>query len=296
MNLLKSKRFGLVTSSDLSESLKELNLKGKNVLIYSRLLSFGRFLGKSAITEFLEIIKNEIGSEGTLIIPTYTLNSYKEPRVFDVDKSVVMSGILGEIASSDPDFSRSIHPVYSNSIWGKYTEYLLSQDATTCFGENSFFDKFSSLDNAYVLMLGLNFNGPTLYHYYDQKFSAPGRFLKKFDITMRLGENSFNIKFESFVKDHTFYAQRMNCLARFDALAEELEVVDRQALGDNFMHGILEKDFQQLYKSALETDQNYFLLSSENDWEDYYMKNNFQLFHGTLEKDLVKKVRERFVR
>ena len=293
MNLFKSKT-GIVSSSEFSNSLQILNLVGKNVIIYSRLLSLGRFFGKEAVIEFLEIILKHIGPEGTIIIPTYTLGCYKEPRIHDITQSVIMSGILGEVASKHVDFVRTVHPVYSNAISGKNTEFLLNQDATTCFGKDSLFDLFSKLENAYVMMIGLNFNGPTLYHYYDQKYNAAGRFVKYFPIKIKLGEYCFSMSFNSYVKDHDFYAEQMNCLGRFDALAEEFNLVKRVAIGDDWIHMISETDFQNLYNSVLQVDQNYFLMASNKDWEEYYMKNRFSVFHGSIDENVTARVLDLF--
>ncbi len=292
MNLFTSTK-GIITTDDFSKHLESLQLSGKSVIVYSRLLSLGRFLSKESIKAFLRILTEHIGPEGTLVIPTYTLNSYKEPREFDFTKSKIMSGVLGDIAALDSQFKRTIHPVYSNAIFGKNVEILLNQDATTCFGENSLFDLFSKLENAYVMMIGLNFNGPTLYHYYDQKFNAPGRYLKEFMIRVRLNEHQFSMRFNSYVKDYSFYNTRMNCLARFDALLEEYKAVERIKIGDDFIHMISERDFQMFYRIALEVDQEYFLMSEEKDWDEYYMKNNFTLYHNTLPQSILSEVEKR---
>jgi aminoglycoside N3'-acetyltransferase len=290
VNLFKD-RNGIVTADQFSQQLEALQLNGKNVIVYSRLLSLGRFLGKEAVSEFLNILKKHVGAEGTLSIPTYTLNSYKEPRLFDNRKSKIMSGVLGDIAATDPDFKRTIHPVYSNCVYGKHTQDLMAQDATTCFGNQSFFELFSQIENSYVMMIGLNFNGPTLYHYYDQKYNAPGRIVKDFYIRMNVDEHSFGMHFNSYVKDYTFYDNKMNCLAKFDALAESFGFTDRIAVGDDFIHGITEKRFQSLYQAALEVGQEYFLLSSNDDWEEYFMKNNFRFLHNTVEESMIGKVK-----
>ena len=191
-----------------------------------------------------------------------------------------MSGILGEVASKKNNFSRTIHPVYSNAIFGFNKDYYLKQNASTCFGEGSFFDLFTKKDNSVVIMAGLNFNGPTLYHYYDQKYNAKGRFIKEFSFEMKLDLYTFNMLFDSYVKDREFYHGKMNCLAMFDALANDLSMVHSQPLGDSFIHMIKESDFHQLYKAVLEIDQEYFLLSSEQLWDQYYMKNKYDCMHG----------------
>ncbi len=290
MDLFKS-RGGMVTSGDLEKSLMSMGLEGKNVLVYSRLLSLGRFLGKEAVLCFIELLRESVGTEGTLIIPTYTLNTYNQPREFDFNTSKIMSGVLGELAAKSKEFKRTVHPIYSNCISGKETSTLLEQNSATSFGSGSFFDLFSNLDNTYVMMIGLNFNGPTLYHYYEQKFEAKGRFIKSFDVKLSFGDYTFNGRFDSYVKDHTFYENKTNCLARFDALVESFSLVKRYQVGDDFIHIISEREFQLFYRSALDVDQKYFLLGSESEWETYYLRNKFDLYHNDLNLDLVEKVR-----
>lgn len=278
MDIFKTSN-GIVDEIILSDAISKLNLEGKDVLIYSRLLSFGRVTNIIAVNKIIDILIEHIGPNGTLIIPTYTLNSYSEKK-FDIIHSKIMSGILGDVASKNKNFSRTIHPVYSNAIFGYNKEYYLKQKANTCFGEGSFFDLFSKKDNCMVLMAGLNFNGPTLYHYYDQKYNAKGRFVKDFNIHMILNNYSFDMSFNSYVKDREFYKNKMNCLARFDSLANELGMINSISIGDNYIHSISENNFHQLYRTVLDIDQEYFLLSSEELWDTYYMKNIFNCMHG----------------
>lgn len=284
MDLFKSKG-GIVDEHQLTNTFSQLELYGKDVIIYSRLLSLGRFLGKESITRFLEILKEQVGVNGTIVIPTYTLNSYQNPRVFNIKSSKIMSGVLGELANQDLDFKRTIHPVYSNCLYGKNTDYYLDQDATTCFGVGSFFDLFSRNNSSVVLMIGLNFNGPTLYHYYDQKYNAKGRFLKDFHIEMNIDEYRFKMNFNSYVKDYDFYKDKMNCLARFDALLNRYDKVKTLPIGDDYIHQIKEIDFNNFYKAALDVDQDYFLMSSNEIWDEYFMKNNYRKFHNLIDNE-----------
>lgn len=273
---------GIITNLDFQNHIDKFDLKGKDVIVYSRLLSFGRLFGKEAVGSILTILKKAIGDKGTIIIPTYTLNTYKLPRIFNEAKSKVMSGILGELSVLDKDFERTVHPVYSNSVYGFNKQYYKTQSETTCFGEGSFFDLFSKTKNGIILMLGLNFNGPTLYHYYDQKFKAKGRFLKSFEVQIQTAEKEYLLNFDSYVKDHDFYNNKMNCLAMFDAVANKMELVKTIYIGDGITHKITESNFKNLYKIALEVDQGYFLISNEEDWTEYYMRNNFKLFYDSI--------------
>ena len=286
---------GFETALDFKKVIAKLDLKGKDVLVYSRLFSFGRLMGVESVSEIISILKSAIGDSGVLIIPTYTLSTYKNPKVFNEKESKVMSGVLGEYSLKDKEFVRSIHPIYSNSIYNDNQGYYLNQNKTTCFGKNSFFDLFSRKKNGVVLMLGLNFNGPSLYHYYDQKFKAPGRLIKTFNVLMSDTNGEYEMNFDSFVKDYNFYKNKKNCLGRFDAIANKLRILKTVFFGDGYIHKISEPDFQNLYKITLNLDQNYFLMSSTNDWVEYYTKNNYKYFYGTLSQEKISEIKELWI-
>jgi hypothetical protein len=97
---------------------------------------------------------------------------------------------------------------------------------------------------------------------------------------MILNNYSFDMSFNSYVKDREFYKNKMNCLARFDSLANELGMINSISIGDNYIHSISENNFHQLYRTVLDIDQEYFLLSNEELWDTYYMKNIFNCMHG----------------
>ena len=141
-------------------------------------------------------------------------------------------------------------------------------------------------------MLGLNFNGPSIYHYYDQKFKAPGRLIKTFNVLMSESNGEYKMNFDSFVKDHEFYKNKKNCLGRFDAIANKLGILTTIFFGDGYIHKISEPDFKNLYKIALKLDQNYFLMSSTNDWIEYYTKNNYKYFYETLSLEKIYEIKE----
>ena len=82
LDIIKTDK-GFITDESLENKIFNLDLDGKDVLVYSRLLSFGRLLGLKAVNSIISILKSAVGKKGTLIFPTYTLSSYEEPRVFN---------------------------------------------------------------------------------------------------------------------------------------------------------------------------------------------------------------------
>lgn len=284
---------GDLTDSFLNYSLSKLNLMGKDVLVYSSLINIGKPYNKESIEIIIKELKNSIGPFGTLIIPTYTLNSFQNPYIFDIKNSQIMSGALAQIAVKDRDFTRTVHPIYSNSVYGFNKELYSNQSLSTCFGEDSFFDIFSKNKNSVVLMLGLNFNGCTIYHYFDQKYNSKGRFIKKFKVKMKLEDHVFSLSFDSYVKNHEFYKNKTNCLARFDSALTFLKLYDKISFGDSYISKIKTSDFEKYYRAALEIDQEYFLMGLKDEWKEYYLRNNNSSFEKNLNQDLLKKLKSK---
>ncbi len=278
------------TADDLIEALAPFQLRNKNVLVYSRLFSFGRLIGREAVHKVLDILTDQIGPDASLSVPCYTFSAYKG-EVFDPLRSKCAVGVLGEVSRHTAGFFRTIHPVYSHACWGGSAGFFNVQDCHTCFGEGSFFDLFSQSEDAVVLMLGTNLSAVTHSHYYDQLFRSPGRFLKRFQGKIADGENFQDVQFDSYVKDYDFYRDRTNCLGRFDALATEMNVIQRQRFAGGWIHAINEVVFRQLYQACVSVDPLYFLFTTPQECEIYWERNDFQLFHGRLDKGKVERVK-----
>lgn len=279
------------TDDDLIKALAPFQLRNKNVLVYSRLFSFGRLVSKEAVHKVLDILTNQIGPNASLSVPCYTFSAYKE-EIFDPLCSKCVVGILGEVSRHTAGFLRTIHPVYSHACWGGHAELLNSQSYHTCFGEGSFFDIFSRSEDAVVLMLGTNLSAVTHSHYYDQLFSAPGRFLKTFHGKISDGTRLEDVQFDSYVKDYDFYRDRENCLGRFDALVTEMNIIQRQRFAGGWIHVISEVAFRQLYQACISVDPLYFLFTTPQEYEIYWERNDFRFFHGTLDKWKVERVKK----
>lgn len=286
---------GNITDIFLRDCLSKHSLNNKDVLVYSSLLNIGKPYNKESIEIILEELKSAVGPHGTLIIPTYTLNSYISPFVYDINNSKIMSGALAQASVKDKDFIRTVHPIYSNSIYGLNKELYAKQSLTTCFGGDSFFDIFSKRENSVVLMLGLNFNGCTIYHYFDQKYNCKGRFLKKFKVKMKLEDYVFFLDFDSYVKDYEFYQNKTNCLARFDSALTYFKEYDKVSFGDSYISKIKTSDFEKYYRAALKIDQEYFLMGSKDEWKEYYLKNNSSLFKNNLNLKLLENLKSKTI-
>jgi aminoglycoside 3-N-acetyltransferase len=277
------------TDADFASIIEQLSLEGRTVLLYSRLLSFGRVESVDAIERLVDVFSEAVGQKGTLCIPAYTFSAYRG-EAFDARSAKSRVGVLGDIANSMPGFGRTVHPVYSTCCRGAHRDTLMTQSAATCFGPGSFFDLFAAAPRPYIVTMGTNLGAVTVAHYYDQLLGVPGRFLKKFAASITTDGEDSRIEFDSFVKDHEFYGDRMPCMGRLDALADEFSLIDRVACFDDWVHGIAEGDFGKLYRACAQVDPEYLLISSTDEFKDYYEKNNFRLFFGTVSDDRLQKV------
>ena len=127
---------GTITNSNFQDHIDKFDLEGKDVLIYSRLLSFGRLLGKNAVESILSILKKAVGEKGTLIIPTSIILMNRLEYLMKLNEDHVRC--FGEFTTSDKDFTRTIHPIYSNAIYGNNKQYYKMQNELTYFGEEFF--------------------------------------------------------------------------------------------------------------------------------------------------------------
>lgn len=294
MDLFKTEN-KIWTDNDFSKALSHFRLQGKPVIVYSRLLRFGRIIGRETVNRIINILQEQITNQGTLCFPCYTFSAYhQEP--FDTNSSKCAVGVLGEQARQIPGFVRTMHPVYSTTCWGKEVSYLLKQNQHTCFGPGSFFDLFSQLENAYVLMLGTNLSASTLSHFYDQRYQVPGRFIKKFKAQIIIEKKTKEIEFDAYVKNYDFYGDRMNALCRFDALATELNLITRCPFSIDWIQGIREIDYHRLYKDCSTIDPEYFLISSQEEFKNYYEKNDFKMLHGKLDPNKTNQIKIKYDR
>lgn len=119
----------MIDFNDLVLGFKELGLKeGDIILVHSSFKSFGGVEGGSqtVINAFLYIL----GSEGTLIMPTFTFKFCEEYNetgegYFDVDNTPSEMDILTEIVRKMPRAKRSVNPINSVAVYGKNVNYSI---------------------------------------------------------------------------------------------------------------------------------------------------------------------------
>lgn len=160
----------MLTKSDLINFFVAMDVNvGKTVLVHSSYKSFGVVEGgpQSIIDVLLELV----GSNGTLLFPTFNFTSWTENHYFDIFHSVSQMGILTEMARYDRQFKRTKHPIYSFVVAGSQQNEFCDIDSENCFGEGSVFDLLYQ-NNALMLSLGLAFNDTFSLTHHVEKISG----------------------------------------------------------------------------------------------------------------------------
>lgn len=129
---------------------------------------------------FLQSLMDKIGTEGTILIPTFNWD-FCEGKIFDYRNTPGKTGALGNAALKNREFKRTLHPVYSFAVWGNKQSELCSADVEDSFGEGTVFD-YLYKNKAKSLVIGLNaLEGLTMVHYVEQMVGVPYRYFKEFE-------------------------------------------------------------------------------------------------------------------
>lgn len=201
-------------NDEIAEVLKSLGVrKGSNVFVHSSWDEFYNYTGTPK--DFIDTILNEIGAEGTLLMPAYPLTQITDDEIFDVKRTLTGAGLIAEIFRRYPGVKRSVN-THSVCAIGPLCNYLLNEHrfSTTCWDERSPYYKIS-LTNTMILSFGLGKSYfPTSYHcvesvlkdnipYYKQFFT------KKITTKFKLEDKSL-IEVESYTAADSFIRRFTN--------------------------------------------------------------------------------------
>lgn len=133
------------------------------VFVHSGLFPFGHLEG--GVEGLHKLLLNWIGPEGTLLMPAFT---FRSNDVWDHENTPSEMGVLTEYFRKLPDTHRTIHPLHSVSVSGKFSEFFTSDIEPSSFGNRSTFAKLAELE-AINISLGTEFvGGATYLHYLEE--------------------------------------------------------------------------------------------------------------------------------
>ena len=176
------------TYSDIVLALKEGGLKkGDNIWVFSSLGFLGRPQNAKNIEDvcklFHSAIREVIGKEGTIFVPTYSYtigkNLASEPVIFDPEKEPAQIGPFPEYFRKLPSVVRSNDPMMPIAGKGPLAEKVLKEVPPNSYGHDSVYERLLEYQ-VKILTLGLGPNWIPFIHYLDWLHKVPFRFDKLF--------------------------------------------------------------------------------------------------------------------
>ena len=117
---------------------------------------------------FIDSFMDIIGSNGTLIFPTYTWD-FCSGKTFDYRSAPCKTGVLAAATLKRKDFKRTRHPLYSFTVWGRDQELLVGMENKSSFGADSPFG-YMYRNKAKNLLIGVDLNiGYTFIHFVEEQ-------------------------------------------------------------------------------------------------------------------------------
>ena len=168
------------SKNDFKNGLINCGIKnGDKIFCHSNIGFFG-FLEEAdtiekVCSDLLEVITDVIGSNGTIVVPsfTYSFGNDKKQKVYDVELTPATNmGVFSEFVRNHIQSYRSLDPMFSVYAIGKDSKALVENVSNECFGTDSFWDRFLRESGK---ICNFNFDsGSTLIHHIEKKIFENG--------------------------------------------------------------------------------------------------------------------------
>ena len=249
------------TQEDIENALRQIGLvKGDHIFTHSNVGFFGILEGAETENDYYRIFKaaifNVIGSEGTMIMPTFTY-SYCWKKFYNKKTSPSECGLLPEMMRLDPEAFRSDDANFSIVAIGNLAEYFIRNPPINSFGPDSFWERFLMKNGKIV-----NFNfdsASTFFHYVERVLKVPYRWDKKFPGISIIDGKEVKGEYYHFVYD----LEKPNHVpefTKFHKRAEELGYVKKVNLGRGQIISITARDTFDLIKKELKTNPSFLIV------------------------------------
>lgn len=253
-----------LTIKELIGALESIGLKdGDIVYLSTQLYGIGLLKDTSSRTEYLEGIYSAlidvIGSNGTIVVPTFTQQVGRFGLSFELEKTESLTGIFGEYIRTRTESFRSLHPVFSVSAIGPAAKEICTNISPVAFGAESSFDRLVKSGSKAVCMGFDYYSGHivSLMHLVETAFAVPYYYNKLvYSPVIANGE----VLKKPFVINVKY--SRLNCEFNFksyiDILAE-LKAIKTARIGRGYIHAVDAKIMFDTGVSLLKDDIFSFL-------------------------------------
>jgi len=174
---------GIIEHDDIVTSLRCAGVwPGDHLFLHSDAIILAQLKGQPARDEafesLLSALRQALGADGTLIIPTFTY-SFTKGEDYDVRHSPSMVGDFTEFVRKRFPKHRSHQPIFSVVALGPDAVLYQEADVADCFGPESAFGRLYQKDGM-IVCAGCSLERITFTHFVEQKFGVDYRYMKDF--------------------------------------------------------------------------------------------------------------------
>ncbi|MEY8392200.1 AAC(3) family N-acetyltransferase [Lachnospiraceae bacterium 45-W7] len=258
--VLAERRGRKLTYGEYVDALRAVGLQaGDTICVHSDLPQFGRTrIARGAYEQaFVEGLLEVIGTEGTLIMPTFSY-SFCKGEVFDVQNTKSDVGCLTEHFRKLPGVIRTAEPIFSFALSGKNAERYLAI-GESCFSRDSMYGKLLD-DDAKIVFLGSHM-GATFNHYVEAQMEVPYRFMKRFSGIVRNNDEQYETYRDFFVR----YLDRdsMPDADKLDKFYIETGIIHMEYIGEATISSIRCVRWFEEAEKKYRQDPTYFLIKEK---------------------------------
>jgi aminoglycoside 3-N-acetyltransferase len=136
---------------------------------------------QETLSKYLEAIREAVGPEGTLVMPTFSYGYAGKSAPFILESTSSETGTLSEFFRQQKGVLRSLHPIFSYTAQGPLQESMCGNVSRNSFGANTPLARTLTHD-AIGLSLGIHpIESTSIHHHAEHLIGVPYRYHKRFD-------------------------------------------------------------------------------------------------------------------
>jgi aminoglycoside 3-N-acetyltransferase len=188
-----------VCRNEIIHCIQSLGIsKGDGLMVHSAVQYLGKPVG--GIGMYYDALHSVIGSEGTVVVPTFTFSFARTGR-YDLKSTPSKEmGVFSEYVRLLPNAVRTKHPMSSFAAIGKLANTLVGRDTPSAYDPGSAVELMIESDFK-LLLLGADIQAASIIHYCEQRANVPYRYWKDFSGQVKIGDQWLEKSYRMFVRD-----------------------------------------------------------------------------------------------
>jgi len=180
-----------INSSSLKKCLEECGIvSGDTILVHSNLFVMGPVQGNNILETYFNAIKDVLGSDGTIAVPSYFYEYGRWATPFDIKQSPVSKelGAFSNYVNELKESFRSQNPLTAISAIGTNAEFICCSGAGSSFGIDTPWDQLIKC-NAKMVFIGIDLVAMTFIHFVEYMVGVPHIYNKYYRIPVLMDGN-----------------------------------------------------------------------------------------------------------